>query len=111
MVGGAKGGGKLRRLVQIAAILDAQAELGEDSPVETDTVNDDRFFVVLNGRLASCRREEVHSATSQSEGTEVFEWERDHPCRGDFAVVGANGLRQRSGGAGADVGVVLISAG
>src|SRR5580698_2178030 len=63
--------GEVGRLVEIAAILEAQAEVRKQSPVEPSSVDEDRFGGGAGTALAAGRHVEQKTDTSKSEGPQV----------------------------------------
>src|SRR5579875_1649105 len=81
----AEGRGQLGCLVDIAAVLEAQAKMGQDRPVDAGAVVIEGFGLALRLCAASAaagRVEVFKSAACQSEDAEIGEGGGDHPVQG-----------------------------
>lgn len=75
-------------LVEVSAVLESQAELGEKCPIKAGTINEDGLVVALSTHLAAHGLEHLNPASSQGEGPQACERDGHHPVGRDLVIVG-----------------------
>src|SRR5581483_10567815 len=75
---------QVRRVIQVAAVLEAQSEVWNHCPVETRAVHKDRPGVALTVRLVSVRMEKDEAAARQHKRLQHQHRKGNHPVRTDF---------------------------
>ena len=103
-VGGGEEAGEIGRFVEVAAILSAQADVGQQTPVETCAVHKDGLaggtggsgnrnaYRTLRGALTQVslptgRYIEDHAGAGQREGAKIGKFDRGNPIAGDLVGI------------------------
>ena len=104
-------------LIEVAAVLEAQAEVGDEAPVEAGAIDVDGFGEVVVATWRAVRNVEQYPGPEDAEGTEIGDVDGGDPVGGDFVGVGGNGDGERTArdnadraGVGASDGVSLVGA-